>query len=55
MRRLREVGRLLFELGHYGVATRRVVFPLVVGASLVLVATVAIVKVVLPVVIYPLL
>lgn len=55
MRAARDVLRLLAELGRYGIATRRLLFPLVVGTSLVLVAVVAFVKVVLPVVIYPLL
>lgn len=55
MRSIRGIGRLLIELVRYGVATRRVLFPLVVGASLLLVATVAVVKVLVPVVIYPLL
>ncbi|MFM7068364.1 MAG: hypothetical protein ACKOYM_02785 [Actinomycetes bacterium] len=55
MRAVADVGRLLLELLRYGIATRRVLFPVVIALSLVLVVTVAVVKVVVPVVIYPLL
>ena len=55
MRAVADVGRLLVEVARYGVASRRIFFPLLVAASLLLVVTVAVVKVLLPVVIYPLL
>ena len=47
MNAIADLGRMVVELLRYGFATRRVLFPLVV--------TVAVVKVLLPVVIYPLL
>ena len=55
MSAVRDLGRLLLEILRYGVASRRVLFPAIVVTSLVLVVTVAVVKVLLPVVIYPLL
>ena len=55
MNAIADLGRMVVELLRYGFATRRVLFPLVVTVSLLLVVTVAVVKVLLPVVIYPLL
>lgn len=55
MKAVADIGRLLLEVVRFGVASKRVFFPVLVAASLVLVVTVAVVKVVLPVVIYPLL
>lgn len=55
MRAVVDVARLVGELVRYGVASRRILFPAVVVAGLLLAAVVAFVKVVAPVVIYPLL
>ncbi len=49
------LGRFVGQVCHFGFSTRRALFPLVVLVGLSLVALVAAVKVVVPVVVYPLL